>query len=95
MTASPKLLGREPTRRMMTEGAKALGWTRDAGHDDARDCFRSMWDAAPPSPDARAEALEEAAREVEAWWLSEGMHAFSGAPYAIFALRAALKSEAR
>lgn len=31
-----------------------------------------------------------AAKAVEDWWLSEGMKHFDGAPYAIFAVRAAL-----
>jgi hypothetical protein len=37
--------------------------------------------------------LVRAAREVEQWWLSEGMKKFNGAPYAIFALRAALSAK--
>lgn len=39
---------------------------------------------------ARAERMAEALREVEEWWLSEGMKHFNGAPYAMFAVRAAL-----
>lgn len=37
--------------------------------------------------------LREALVEVEAWWLSEGMKHFTGAPYAIFATRAALRKK--
>lgn len=38
----------------------------------------------------KSEALLEAARQVERWWLDEGMKAFDGAPACIFNLRAAL-----
>jgi hypothetical protein len=44
--------------------------------------------ASPPDGE-----LVRAAREVEQWWLSEGMKKFNGAPYAIFALRAALSAK--
>lgn len=37
--------------------------------------------------------LLNAARLVEEWWTEEGKHAFNGAPYCIFALRAALARE--
>ncbi|MCM0751991.1 hypothetical protein DEA98_14050 [Brucella pseudogrignonensis] len=36
-------------------------------------------------------ALKDAAKSVEDWWLSEGMNHFPGAPYCIFAIRAALE----
>ncbi|CAN7519760.1 hypothetical protein [Brucella pseudogrignonensis] len=36
-------------------------------------------------------ALKDAAKSVEDWWLSEGMNHFHGAPYCIFAIRAALE----
>lgn len=42
---------------------------------------------------ASAEKVVRAAREVEAWWLSDGMHAFNAAPACIFNLRAALNPE--
>ncbi|TWB61631.1 hypothetical protein FBZ98_101976 [Rhizobium sp. ERR 922] len=38
----------------------------------------------------RIEELEQAARLVEEWWLEQGSAHFTGAPYAIFALRSAL-----
>ena len=37
------------------------------------------------------ERLRAALEAVEEWWLREGMHSFAGAPYAMFAARAALK----
>jgi hypothetical protein len=37
-----------------------------------------------------AERSRAALKAVEDWWLSDGMHHFVGAPYAIFAVRAAL-----
>jgi hypothetical protein len=40
---------------------------------------------------ARIEELEGAAKAVEDWWLDTGMHNQKGAPYCIFAIRAALK----
>ena len=40
---------------------------------------------------ARITELEKVAQAVEEWWLSEGMKHFDGAPYAIFAIHAALK----
>lgn len=42
--------------------------------------------------DARAVVVEliESSREVERWWLEEGMHKFEGAPACIFNLRAAI-----
>ena len=45
---------------------------------------------------AAAPGLYEAAKAIEEWWLLEGQHAFSGAPAAMFMLRAAIaKAEGR
>lgn len=39
--------------------------------------------------------LLEASKEVEEWWLTDGMHNSLGAPHAIFATRAAIKAARR
>lgn len=41
--------------------------------------------------EAWRDRLREAAVEVENWWLSDGKKSFYGAPYAMFAIRSALK----
>ncbi|MDR6431980.1 hypothetical protein [Brucella pseudogrignonensis] len=38
-------------------------------------------------------ALKDAAKSVEDWWINEGMNHFPGAPYCIFAIRAALEAK--
>jgi hypothetical protein len=41
--------------------------------------------------DAQIEQMRAALVAIEKWWLEDGMSHFTGAPYAIFAARAALK----
>jgi hypothetical protein len=55
-------------------------------------CYRGLkpeetyqWQAAD-----MIERYEKALRGVEEWWLTEGMKHFTGAPYAIYAVRTAL-----
>jgi hypothetical protein len=43
--------------------------------------------------DARIAELEAVLKEVEDWWLSDGMKLLDGAPYAMFRVRAALNGE--
>jgi hypothetical protein len=39
---------------------------------------------------AAAPAMLSALKAIEDWWLSEGMHSFTGAPFAMFAAREAI-----
>ena len=62
-------------------------------------CRTLLTDPSPTARDADTTApapapyMIAALQAVEDWWLSEGMKHFDGAPYAIFAVRAALRGE--
>lgn len=88
------------TRVWLSEyGDDAMGLypTLDAAKAAAQADFdRRIRSALLPAPTSSASAgdrgLVKAAKEVEDWWLTKGRHAFIGAPYAMFALRAALEA---
>lgn len=79
-------------KQAMIQCPCGYAWT--AGTARCRECGSSLpadlIDAQLAAERARAERMAEALREVEEWWLSEGMKHFNGAPYAMFAVRAAL-----
>ena len=82
---------REHIRRLeaalAAEKERAVEWDRLARHNE-----RLIQDATNLAETERAARVkaEAALRAVEEWWLAEGMKHFNGAPYAIFAVRAAL-----
>lgn len=86
----------QPWRHVETWHAQAAQVKMAAGEDMGNIRFRPLYAAppvsAPAEPVAVSSRLIEAAKAVEAWWLEVGMKRFTGAPYAMFALRSALVS---